>query len=181
MGLVTLLIFPLLAWGLTLILSNFIKISPIHLLKVNTSVFFMISLFLSVGILFGLFVIWLTELNYFEKSMSKYKDLLSHYKLTTFYVIFLSICAGVGEEIFFRGFLQPLIGVWLTAIFFVLIHGYFSIKNQRINLFAILLTLFIVIIGYGAQNYSIWVAIAAHFSYDLILLFYYKKNQKSKL
>jgi membrane protease YdiL (CAAX protease family) len=103
--------------------------------------------------------------------------------LNTFYVIFLSVCAGVGEEIFFRGALQPLlifftnmhIGIWVTAIFFVAIHGYFSIKNKRVNIFAALLTLFIGLLGWASNEYTLWLAIAAHFSYDLVLLFYYKK------
>jgi len=138
----------------------------------------LIPISLSIGIVFGLFVIWLTELNYFEKSMSKYKNMLDGYNLNTFYVFFLSICAGVGEEIFFRGTIQPLIGIWATAIFFVAIHGYFSFKNFRINIFAILLTLFIALLGWGAKTYSLWLAIAAHFSYDLVLLFYYKRSAK---
>ncbi len=140
--------------------------------------FGLIPLFLSIGIIFGLFVIWLTELDYFEKSMEKYKNLLEDYKLTFFYVFFLSICAGVGEEIFFRGIIQPVFGIWITAFFFVAIHGYFSIKNRRINVFALLLTCFIALIGWSAKEYSIWLAISAHFSYDLVLLFYYKYTNK---
>jgi membrane protease YdiL (CAAX protease family) len=109
--------------------------------------------------------------------MSKYKNLLDNYKLNTLQVIFLSICAGVGEEIFFRGALQPILGIWVTSIFFVAIHSYFSIKDMRVNIFAIMLTLFIALLGWASQTYSIWLAIVAHFSYDLVLLFYYKNNQ----
>ena len=176
LGLGTLIAFPLLSWIIILILPNSFQVSFESMFKIETTEYLLIPLFLSIGILFGLFVIWLTELNYFEKSMSKYKNILSDYKLTTFYVFFLSVCAGVGEEVFFRGVIQPLVGVWVTALFFVAIHGYFSFKNKRINIFAILLTCFIAFIGWSAREYTIWLAIAAHFSYDLVLLFYYKNT-----
>ena len=181
MGIVTLLGFPLLAWGISELISVWFKdYYPNHIIDVfrlNKNFYYLIPIFISIGIFFGLIVIWLTELNYFEKSMSKYKNLLDNYELTTFLVIFLSVSAGVGEEIFFRGVLQPLIGVWLTSIFFVAIHGYFSLKDKRINIFAIMLTLFIALLGWASKNYSIWLAISAHFSYDLVLLFYYKKSK----
>lgn len=176
MGSATLIAFPLVGWLLTFVIPSSLGITFSSIFKIEGGYFVFIPLFLSIGILFGLFVIWLTELNYFEQAMKPYKDLLSNYNLTTFYVFFLSICAGVGEEVFFRGVIQPILGVWLTAFMFVAIHGYFSFKNKRINIFAILLTLFIAFIGWASKSYSIWLAISAHFSYDLVLLFYYKRT-----
>lgn len=180
-GLTTLIGFPLLAWAVVEIVrvwfNQYYPNQLIDMFHISHQYYYLIPVFTSVGIMFGLFVIWLTELEYFEKSLSKYKNLLSHYKLNTFLVVFLSVCAAVGEEIFFRGALQPIIGIWATSIFFVAIHGYFSIKDKRINIFAVLLTFFIALIGWAAQTYSIWLAIAAHFSYDLVLLFYYKHEQ----
>jgi membrane protease YdiL (CAAX protease family) len=179
LGAFTLIAFPLLSWIIMFIIPNSYQVSFDTLFQIHKSDYGLIPLFLSLGIVFGLVVIWLTELDYFEKSMQKYKNLLGDYKLTVFYVFFLSICAGVGEEIFFRGVVQPVIGVWLTALFFVAIHGYFSIKNKRINIFALLLTCFIALIGWSAKEYSIWLAIAAHFSYDLVLLFYYRSTNEN--
>jgi len=183
MGLGTLILFPLVAWLLLVFLPESWHLNFWDLLKINKRNLFLIPTFISIGILFGLFVIWMTELDYFESSMAKYKDLLDNYTLNTFYVVFLSFCAGVGEEIFFRGALQPLLSVfinpylalWIVALFFVAIHGYFSLKNKRINIFAILLTLFIGLLGWSALKHSLWLAISGHFAYDLVLLFYYKK------
>ena len=179
LGLFTLIAFPLFSWLVLFIIPDSYKVSFHTMFQIKDSDYAFIPLFLSIGILFGLFVIWLTELDYFEKSMQKYKNLLGDYKLTLFYVFFLSMCAGVGEEIFFRGIVQPIIGIWLTAFLFVSIHGYFSIKNKRINIFALLLTVFIALIGWAAKEYSIWLAIVAHFSYDLVLLFYYKNTNEN--
>ncbi len=177
MGFVTLLGFPLLAWGVIELISIWwTDLYPkclFDIFKFNPSYYYLLPIFISTGITFGLIVIWLTELNYFEKSMTKYKNLLDNYQLNTPLVIFLSVSAGIGEEVFFRGALQPIFGIWLTSVFFVAIHGYFSFKDMRINIFAIMLTLFIALLGWASQNYSIWLAISAHFSYDLVLLFYY--------
>jgi membrane protease YdiL (CAAX protease family) len=183
MGLSTLVAFPLIGWLMLYFLPESWGLSFLDMFNIESKHYYLLPVFLSIGITFGLFVIWMTELDYFEKSMGKYKNLLDNYSLNTFYVVFLSICAGLGEEIFFRGALQPLISFFstvsiaisVTAIFFVAIHGYFSFKNKRVNIFAILLTLFIGLLGWGAYEYTLWLAISAHFSYDLVLLFYYKK------
>lgn len=148
MGLLTLTLFPLLAWGITWLKGD----SFIQLFTLNLADAIYIPAFISFGVIFGLFVIWMSELNYFEPSLSKYKNLLEQYSLTHFYVIFLSLSAGFGEEIFFRGEIQPLIGIIPTAIIFVAIHGYFSIKDFRVNIFAILLTIFICGLGWPLKT-----------------------------
>src|SRR5690606_29241925 len=45
----------------------------------------------------------------------KYSGLISSLKLSIPKIIYISICAGVCEEILFRGGLQPLIGIWITS------------------------------------------------------------------
>lgn len=172
MGLATLLVFPLLAWPI----FYFGEISFLELFHVEYPDLFSIPSFLSTGILFGLFIIWLSELPFFENALTDYKTLLSNFKMTIWRALYLSVCAGVGEEIFFRGAVQPFLGIWITAIFFVAIHTYFSFKNWKKNLFAALLTLFIVWLGWGAQEYSLWHAMAGHFSYDFVLLMYLRKT-----
>jgi len=170
MGLVTLVMFPILAFPVL----YFQDIQYLSIFEIDLSEIRLIPVFLAIGILFGLFVIWFTELNYFEQALKPIKNRLDQFKITSFYAIFLSVCAGLGEEIFFRGALQPLCGIWITAFFFVLIHGYFSFKNLRLNYFGIVLTLFIAFIGWSSKTFNLWTAIAAHFSYDLVLLFYYR-------
>ncbi|MBD3636871.1 MAG: CPBP family intramembrane metalloprotease [Crocinitomicaceae bacterium] len=172
LGLATLIVFPLLA----LPIWYFMDISLEEVFIVEQQQLYSIPNFLSAGIIFGLIVIWMTELEYFEESLSKYKNLLSNFKLNRFQVVFLSICAGVGEEIFFRGAVQPVLGIIATAFLFVAIHGYFSFKHPRVNIFASLLTLFIIFLGWAAREFTIYHAIAGHFSYDLVLLAYYRKN-----
>ena len=172
LGIATLIIFPLLAWPIW----YFMDISLKDVFVVERPVLYSVPNFLSAGIFFGLIVIWLTELDFFEESLAQYRNLLSNFKLTRIQVIFLSICAGVGEEVFFRGGVQPVLGIIITAIIFVGIHGYYSFKDWKVNVFAVLLTGFIIFLGWGAREFSIYHAMAGHFSYDLVLLAYYRKT-----
>ena len=171
MGLATLIVFPLLAWPI----FYFQDISFFEVFAITMRELYSIPTFLSAGIIFGMLMIWMTELSYFEEALSKYTSLLSQFKISRLQVVFLSICAGFGEEVFFRGALQPLFGIILTAIVFVAIHGYYSYKSFKVNVFAICLTAFILLLGWSAREYSLWHAIAGHFSYVLVLLAYYRK------
>jgi uncharacterized protein len=170
----TLVIFPLIAWPILYFSeTEFWSIFDIELNDV-----FSIPTFLSAGIVFGLLVIWLTELPYFEDALSRYRNILKDIQISRFSAFFLSICAGFGEEVFFRGAIQPLLGIWVTAILFVGIHGYFSFKNWKVNIFSVSLTLFILLLGWAARDISIWHAIAGHFAYDLVLLMYHSKKSR---
>lgn len=172
LGLITLVVFPLLA----LPIFYFSDQSFLDLFIIASNTIFALPTFFAAGILFGILMIWLSELPFFERAISDYKSVFSGFKITIWRAIYLSICAGVGEEIFFRGAVQPLLGIWITAIFFVAIHTYYSFKNWKKTLFGVLLTFFIVFLGWGAEKYSLYHAMAGHFSYDLVLLLYMRKD-----
>ncbi len=73
--------------------------------------------------------------------------------------------AALGEEIAFRGALQPIFGLWPTAIFFALVHIQYTLTPA---------TLIIVVVGLGfgwlRQRYNTTAAIVAHFLYDFGLI-----------
>jgi uncharacterized protein len=77
----------------------------------------------------------------------------------------LAAMAALGEEIAFRGALQPIFGLWPTAIFFSLIHIQYTLTPA---------TLIIVLVGVGfgwlRQRYNTTVAIVAHFLYNFGLI-----------
>lgn len=175
MALITIVGFPLIAWPL----MWYQEISWYSIFLFSPDDWFHIPLSLAFGILFGLAMIYMSGLPFFEHTLSSIHNRLNNIKLSTFFVVFLSACAGVGEEVFFRAALQPLLGIWVTSFIFVAIHGYFSYKNGWLNLFGFLLFLFILVVGWLAHEYNLWLAILAHFSYDLVLLFYYKSEQKN--
>lgn len=78
----------------------------------------------------------------------------------------ISLSAGVVEETFFRGFLQPRIGIPLSTAFFVLAH--FSYGQPFMLLGITLLSLIYAFLVRWRQ--SIWGAIAAHALFDAVQL-----------
>jgi membrane protease YdiL (CAAX protease family) len=79
--------------------------------------------------------------------------------------LLVSFCASVGEEILFRGALQPIFGNLLISVIFVLLH------TQSLFSFGIIL-LFIVSIflGWIRNRTSTTAAIIAHFIYNFMQL-----------
>lgn len=80
--------------------------------------------------------------------------------------LLISLSAGVVEEVFFRGLLQPRIGIAASSALFVLAHASYE---QPLMLVGI--TILSVIYGFLALwRQNIWPAIAAHFLFDSIQL-----------
>lgn len=78
----------------------------------------------------------------------------------------IAASAGLVEETFFRGFLQPRIGIALSTVFFALAHLSY---DQPIMLVGVtLLSLLYGLLTRWRQN--IWPAIVAHFLFDAIQL-----------
>jgi uncharacterized protein len=111
---------------------------------------------------------------------TKYVNMFSQFKLGWNEILFVSFCAGVGEEILFRGAIQPLIGIILTSIFFVAIHGYLNPKEWRISVYGFTLTLVICALGYASKNIGILSAIIAHFMIDVWLLHLLQRNESTE-
>jgi membrane protease YdiL (CAAX protease family) len=57
--------------------------------------------------------------------MSRLEDALRETlgPLDTLTITVLAVTSSVGEEILFRGAIQPVLGLWLTAVVFGLLHG----------------------------------------------------------
>lgn len=98
-----------------------------------------------------------------------FSGLIGQLNLRFIDILFISFCAGAGEEILFRGAIQPYLGVWITAILFVALHGYINPFNWRISIYGILMCLIIAGIGYLNDHVGLTSAIAAHFMIDVYL------------
>ncbi|MBW3581472.1 MAG: CPBP family intramembrane metalloprotease [Euryarchaeota archaeon] len=86
--------------------------------------------------------------------------------LTWELVFFISIAAAVGEEIFFRGFLQPRIGIVPANVLFGLVHLSYGVPLQVI----VPLVLGFAFSWMTLKTRSLVPAIVAHFTFDLIQL-----------
>ena len=80
--------------------------------------------------------------------------------------LMVSLSAGVVEEVFFRGFLMPRAGFWLSNVLFVL--GHMSYEQPFLLLGVALLSIAFSLLTLWRGN--IWPAIVAHFLFDAIQL-----------
>lgn len=80
--------------------------------------------------------------------------------------LLVSLSAGVVEEVFFRGLLQPRIGLLASTGLFVLAHA--SYEQPMMLLGILVLSVIYGLLAKWRQN--IWPAIAAHFLFDAIQL-----------
>lgn len=79
--------------------------------------------------------------------------------------LLISIAVAVGEEIFFRGALQPVFGVWLTALFFTALHTQYTFTPASVGIFFVSLVL-----GFLRRRTSTSGTIIAHFVYNFVQL-----------
>ena len=77
----------------------------------------------------------------------------------------ISLVVAFGEEIFFRGALQPVFGIWLTSLFFAVIHTQYTLTPATLMIFITALAL-----GWLRQRHSTSAAIIGHFVYNFIQL-----------
>lgn len=75
----------------------------------------------------------------------------------------LAVSTGIGEELFFRGALQPIFGIFWTSIFFILLHTQYTLTFAS-------LVIFLVSIGFGllARRFSTVTAMSAHVVYNFM-------------
>lgn len=83
--------------------------------------------------------------------------------------LFLSVCAGVGEELFFRGALQHWLGVLMTGVLFVAIHGYLDPHDRRMMIYGLYMTAAMVVLGLIADRYGLLAPMIAHTLIDIVL------------
>lgn len=84
--------------------------------------------------------------------------------------VLVSMAAGVGEEIFFRGAIQHWLGIPVTAVLFVAVHGYLDPRDLRISAYGLFMTAAMLLIGWVAQHQGLLAPIIAHTVIDIVLL-----------
>ncbi len=136
-----------------------------------------------VGLGFGVFAafvgILLLKLPQLKETSTFYASLFKGLDLHWTDILFYSFCAGVGEEILFRGALQPLLGLWFAAVLFVLLHGYISTKDWKKSIYGIFLIFISAGFGYLVLYFDIYSAMAAHFIFDVVMFVKLKKDSQS--
>jgi len=166
LGIFTIIVFPLVAFIIDYFFSSEsfwnIFISKKGVLKE-------ILLGTAIGIVAGLLAWTIIKLKILQPVREKYQGVIGSLKMNLGTIIIVSICAGVGEEILFRGVLQSYFGIWITAIGFVAIHGYLNPMDWRISLYGAYMTIAIVVIGLLHQYFGLTSAMLAHTMIDIVL------------
>lgn len=173
LGLATLLGFPLLGFSIHWSISS-----------ESFTTLFSFSLHPFLQLVIGTFLGWsialigweLMCLAFMKKELEKYLSLFSVQSLSWGVILFVSLSAGIGEELFFRGVLQPFLGILITSVLFVAIHGYINPKNWRISIYGLYMTLAIVLVGFLSERIGLFSAMAAHATIDIVLLVKTKKT-----
>lgn len=150
----------------------FMNISPAEMLSSDYPLLTQILFGGLTGWLCGLIAWTVITLPFMKKVRDKYTDLfLRSLRLRPRDVLFISFCAGVGEEILFRGGLQPIMGLWITSVVFVAIHGYLNPMSWRVSVYGVTMTGIIILLGWQSVEFGLVTSMSAHAVIDIYLLF----------
>lgn len=175
-GWITLLLFPIPGFLLRYFIDGE---SIIHFLEPENIQIIPIGLGLELGFVYGFLAYIIMQAPFFDTVPSKIDVLIAQMNLKFRDGIFLSLCAGIGEELLFRSGIQPYLGWWIVAILFVALHGYLNPWNWRFSVYGLIVLPFIFLIALGFDFFGIWFCIAAHFAYDAVLFSIMIKDSKS--
>jgi membrane protease YdiL (CAAX protease family) len=78
--------------------------------------------------------------------------------------LLLALAAGIGEELLFRGALQPVLGLGLTSVLFSLIHVQYGFTP-----FLLIVLILAIVLGLIRRYLSTTIAIFVHVGYNFVL------------
>ncbi len=132
---------------------------------------------LAYGIASALLALLIITRPFFKTDLSFFSEIVKIAGLTWYDILFFSLSAGVGEEILFRAAIQPWLGIWMTAILFVGLHGYLNPNNWRMSVYGFFMVIVSAGFGYLFVEVGLLSAMAAHFIIDVVLFFYLKNKE----
>lgn len=123
------------------------------------------------GVLIGLGVMWIPQLaglrTIIRTALDKARPTITDLALT-------AVAAGFSEELFFRGILQPMVGIWIASVLFAIAHG----AGTRLTKGFLLFDLFVfgasLLFGLVYLKIGLVACMFAHGVLDLILLLQYR-------
>ena len=130
-----------------------------------------ITLALAVGI-----PVWIAILFFpiFASLRNQLTELISRVDISGLNPLWIAVLAGSGEEILFRGAVQPITGLWWSSLIFVFLHFrtyQFRSMNWQKAIFAVAVFLASLFLGCIFTNIGLIAAIVAHTTLDVVGLF----------
>jgi len=157
--------------GLGLLIISFVRPAGIvDFLQGSARLWVQITIGLVVGFVTAKGAWQIVELPLLKDTKQFFSGLIRPLKLNMLEIVFISICAGIGEELFFRGAIQPILGVWFTSILFVLLHGYLNPFKLYLSMYGAYMVLVIGVLGLLTDHFGIITAMVAHTVIDVVLL-----------
>lgn len=134
------------------------------------------------GALIGLAGVLMIRLQSFKEILDEYAIIrqIKELSLSPAQIMYVSLIAGISEEILFRGAIQPLIGIWWTSILFIGIHGYIRVQSTTHVLYSLFTLGLSIVLGLLFIYFGLISAIAAHFIYDVVVLYGIKHDIESE-
>lgn len=130
------------------------------------------------GLLFGGMGIQIVQHPGLQAAIDDYK-IIKHIKklsLSTWQILSVSIIAGITEEFLFRVAIQPIIGIWITSLIFIGVHGYIRLATVPQFLFTLFTFLLSMMLGYLYIAFGLYSAMIAHAVYDILVLWYISRK-----
>lgn len=126
---------------------------------------------LILGVLVGMLAWALINMPFLRSTKDFFVQIIGPWRLNWLEIFLVSCSAGIGEEIFFRGAIQPHLGILWTSALFVLLHGYINPFNAPMSTYGLFMILAIYLLGWAAVQFGLPVAIVAHTVIDIVLLY----------
>ncbi len=121
------------------------------------------------GLTFGLVVRCLVRRPFMSEAVARYAE-IGRQLARPLDIVLLSVCAGVGEEIMARGAIQYWLGILLTSVVFVVIHGYINPRKWKVSLLGVTSIAGNVPLGFMAEYWGLAAPMAAHTAFDVMVL-----------
>ena len=130
------------------------------------------------GAVIGIAGVLMIRLPSFRKILDEYAIIrqVKELSLTPNQIVYVSLVAGISEEILFRGAIQPVIGIWWTSLIFIGIHGYIRVHSTTHVLYSLFTFGLSMLLGVLFIYFGLISAMAAHFIYDVIVLYGIKRD-----
>jgi membrane protease YdiL (CAAX protease family) len=126
---------------------------------------------LLVGVVLGsAAVAWFLRSPILADGRAKAREVLASAPLSRGDVVLISVSAGFGEELLFRGALQPWIGFVLSSIVFTLAHYWVPLTGIARVLYAAFVLAVSLVLGFLCLRSGLVAAMTAHASVDLVIL-----------
>lgn len=125
------------------------------------------------GASIGLLSIGLMKLPSFYKILDEYAIIrqVKELSISPLQIVYVSLIAGITEEILFRGAIQPVTGIWWTSLIFIGIHGYLRFQSIPQFVYSLFTYSLSAVLGLLFIYFGLISAIAAHFIYDVVVIY----------